>query len=468
MLTFADHDPRLGRRNFLTAGSLGLGGLSLTGLLNAAAGSETSPAAQSVLKDRSVIFLFLHGGPSQTETFDPKMTAPVGIQSATGELQTRIPGVTFGGTFPKLAALADQVSIVRSFQTGDGNHDIKPIVGKNTLNANLGSIYSRVAGTSRTGSGIPTNIALFPQAVVPDAQPAVKNFGDFTSAGTLGDAYRPFVPGSDGEAQQNMTLSFERSRLDDRRHLLDRLDGLRRTFDKSAETAGIDSIRQQAFETITGGVAQAFDLSRESPDVVRRYDTSGLLTADDISRKWNNHRNYVDNVQSLGRLLLLARRLCEAGCGFVTVTTNFVWDMHSDVNNAGVEEGMRYMGHPLDHALSAFIEDVQARGQQDKIMLVACGEMGRTPRINAKGGRDHWGRIAPLLVTGGGVLGGQVIGHSSRDAGEPASAPLGIPHLISTVIHSVFDVGLLRLVPGVPREFTQQLAAAPPIPELLP
>jgi len=468
MLTLTDHDPRLGRRSFLTAGTLGLGGLSLNGLLSTSAQAKDDYSRSGVLRDRSVIFLFLHGGPSQTETFDPKMTAPVGVQSATGELQTSIPGVTFGGTFPHLARLADQLSIVRSFQTGDGNHDIKPIVGRNSLDANLGAIYSRVAGTSRADSGMPTNVALFPQAVVPEAQPAVRNFGDFTSAGTLGNAYRPFVPGADGEAQQNMTLQIDRGRLEDRRHLLSRLDGLRRTFDQSRATSGVNSIRDQAFETITGGVAQAFDLSQESPDVVRRYDTAGLLSADDISRKWNNHKNYVDNVQSLGKLLLMARRLCEAGCGFVTVTTNFVWDMHSDVNNAGVEEGMRYMGNPLDHALSAFIEDVRNRGQQDRIMLVACGEMGRTPRINARGGRDHWGRIAPLLVTGGGVPGGQIIGESSRDAGEPATTPWGIPNLISTVIHSVFNVGELRLVPGVPREFTQQLAAAQPIPQLLP
>lgn len=468
MLTLTDHDPRLGRRSFLTAGTLGLGGLSLNGLLSSSAQAKDAYGRSGVVRDRSVIFLFLHGGPSQTETFDPKMTAPVGVQSATGEIQTSIPGVTFGGTFPHLARLADQLSIVRSFQTGDGNHDIKPIVGRNSLDANLGSVYSRVAGTSRTDSGMPTNVALFPQAVVPEAQPAVRNFGDFTSAGTLGNAYRPFVPGADGEAQQNMTLQIDRGRLEDRRHLLSRLDGLRRTFDQSRATSGINSIRDQAFDTITGGVAEAFDLSQESPDVVRRYDTAGLLSADDISRKWNNHKNYVDNVQSLGKLLLMARRLCEAGCGFVTVTTNFVWDMHSDVNNAGVEEGMRYMGNPLDHALSAFIEDVRNRGQQDRIMLVACGEMGRTPRINARGGRDHWGRIAPLLVTGGGVPGGQIIGESSRDAGEPATTPWGIPNLISTIIHSVFDVGELRLVPGIPREFTQQLAAAQPIPQLLP
>ena len=465
MLSFWDRDSRHRRRDFLQIGSLGLGGMQLASLLQgrAFAGSTATP----VIKDKAVIFLFLHGGPSQTETFDPKMTAPVGIQSATGEVKTSIPGVTFGGTFPKLAALADKVSIVRSFVTGDGNHDIKPIVCRDTLNANLGSLYARVAGTNRPGTGIPTNVALFPKAVVDEAQPAVTNFGDFTSAGKLGSGYRPFVPGAQGEAQENMKLQFDRTRLDDRRHLLQQLDVIRRSVDQSGALAGLDRIQTQAFETIVGGVADAFDLSKEDPQTIRRYDTSSLLRPDDISRRWNNHKNYVDNVQSLGKLLLLARRLCEAGCGFVTVTTNFVWDMHSDVNNAGVEEGMRYMGTPLDYALSAFIEDLYQRGLDDKVMLIACGEMGRTPRINDRGGRDHWGGLAPLLITGGGLNMGQVIGQSTRDAGEAATTPVKIPNLISTVLHTMFDIGQLRLVPGIPRELTQQLVASDPIPGLI-
>lgn len=465
MLCFWDRDSRHRRRDFLQVGGLGLGGLQLANLIQSKADAAqfTSP----IVKDKAVIFLFLHGGPSQTETFDPKMTAPVGIQSATGEVQTSIPGITFGATFPRLSALADKVSIVRSFVTGDGNHDIKPIVCRDTLNANLGSLYARVAGTNRYGSGLPTNIALFPKVVVESAQPDVKQFGDFTSAGKLGNGYKPFVPGAQGEAQDNMRLQFDRSRLDDRRHLLQKLDLIRRSMDQTGSLSGLDRIQQQAFETIVGGVADAFDLSKEDPKTIARYDTCSLLRPDDINRKWNNHKNYVDNVQSLGKLLLLARRLCEAGCGFVTVTTNFVWDMHSDVNNAGVEEGMGYMGVPLDHALSAFVEDLYQRGLNDKIMLIACGEMGRTPRINARGGRDHWGGLAPLLITGGGLNMGQVIGQSTRDAGEAASTPVKIPNLVSTVLHSVFDVGQLRLMPGVPRELTQQLINADPIPGLL-
>ena len=125
MLRLFDPARRMGRRAFLEVGSLAFGGLSLPALLGAAEKGR-------VVTGKSVIFLFLHGGPSQVETFDPKMSAPVEIRSATGELQTALPGVTFGGSFPLLAKLADRVSIVRSFTTGDANHDIKPVVGRDT------------------------------------------------------------------------------------------------------------------------------------------------------------------------------------------------------------------------------------------------------------------------------------------------------------------------------------------------
>ena len=172
---------------------------------------------KSLLKDKSVIFLFMHGGPSQFETFDPKMEAPSEIRSVTGEIKTKLPGVTFGGTFERLAKLADKFSIVRSFVTGDAVHDLKTIVGKDTIKANLGSLYSRMAGPLRKSSAMPTNVALFPQSVAATAGPMIKQFGDFTSSGELGATYQPFVPGAGSGAQADMTLSMPQARLDDRR-----------------------------------------------------------------------------------------------------------------------------------------------------------------------------------------------------------------------------------------------------------
>src|SRR5262249_15677956 len=148
--------------------------------------------------------LFLHGGPSQFETFDPKMTAPVGIQSATGEIQTALSGITFGPSFPQLARRADRLTVVRSFMGGDGNHDIKPVVSKDSYGANVGSFYSRVAGTNRPGSGMPTNAMLFPRSVDQSTGAEITQFGKFESTGALGSATAPFVPGSGGDFQKNL------------------------------------------------------------------------------------------------------------------------------------------------------------------------------------------------------------------------------------------------------------------------
>jgi uncharacterized protein (DUF1501 family) len=127
---------------------------------------------------------------------------------------------------------------------------------------------------------------------------------------------------------------------------------------------------------------------------------------------------------------------------------------------------MGYMGRPLDHAVSAFLEDVHARGLSDRILLVVCGEMGRTPRINRNGGRDHWGNLAPLLLAGGGLRMGQVIGRSDSTAATPAATPVRIPNLIATILHTLFDVAELRLVPGLPREIAQNMTGWEPIPGL--
>ena len=444
MLSF--HTPsRLGRREFLRVGGLALGGLSLTQLY---AGTKLSEGGKPVT-DKSVIFLFLHGGPSQIETFDPKMTAPAEIRSATGETKTAIPGVTFGGTFPKLAKLADKFTVVRSFTTGDANHDIKPVVGKDSFGANLGAAYSSVAGGNNPDTGMPLNVLLFPRAVEPKSEPGQTGFGKFASHGPFGTAAIPFQPDGDGSLKKDMKLALPMERLDDRKTLLAQLDRAKLAME-SAD--GLDSTREKAFSVLLGGVGDAFDLSKEDAKTVARFDTQPLVNVEKIDKMWNNWKMYRDNAVTMGKLLLLARRLCERGAGFVTVTTNFVWDMHADVNNATMTEGMGYMAPSLDHAVSTFIEDVRQRGLEDKILLVVCGEMGRTPRINGKGGRDHWGGSAPLLLAGGGLKMGQVIGQSSRDAGTPATEPVKNKHLISSVMHTLFDVGRLRVTRGVSRE----------------
>jgi hypothetical protein len=407
----------------------------------------------------------MHGGPPQTETFDPKMDAPAGVRSVVGETRTSIPGVTFGSTFPKLAKLAHRTAVVRSFMTGSGAHDVKPLVGDASYGANLGSLYARVAGANRSGTGMPTNVALFPSAVDVDAQKEIAVVGaeKFTATGPVGRAFAPFVVGGDGSAQADMRLNIPPGRLGDRRLLLSRLDDLKRRIDARGNVGDLDRLQRQAFDVILGGVGDAFDLSREDPRTVARYDTGSLFDVTKIDRRWNNHRMYRDHAVSLGKLMLLARRLCERGCGFVTVSTNFVWDFHADQNNATVQEGLGYVGTPFDHAVSAFIEDIHERGLEDRILLVACGEMGRTPKVNKNGGRDHWGRLAPLLLSGGGLRMGQVIGASTPDAGEPASDPVDNRNLIATVMHTLLDVGKIRTDVGLPAEAAEAITGGRPI-----
>ncbi len=405
----------------------------------------------------------MHGGPSQFETFDPKMGAPREIRSATGEIPTTIPGITFGATMEKLARLAHKFSVVRSFSTGDATHDIKPIVGRDTMRANMGSLYSRIAGPLRAEPPFPTNVMLFPRAVLPEAGPAIKQFGDFSATGELGSAYAPFVPGAGGGLQQDLKLNLPQERLNDRRALLASVDQWKRRAEASGAFAGVNAFQEQAFDTLLGGVSEAFDLAKEDPRVIARYDTAPLVPKERISRKWNNREHYADHGATLGKLLLLARRMCERGAGFVTVNTSFVWDMHADNNNATLTEGMGYVGTPFDHAVAAFIEDVEARGLRDKILLVCCGEMGRTPRINGKGGRDHWGGLAPLLLYGGGLRMGAVIGQSTRDGGEPAEDRVTMADLLATIMHTILDVGEVRLTDGLPTNLVDLITRGGPI-----
>ncbi|MBI3860751.1 MAG: DUF1501 domain-containing protein [Planctomycetia bacterium] len=384
------------RRDFLRVGALGAGGLGLPGLLAARA-----QAAQSGLpvKDTSVVWLWLGGGPTHVETFDPKMTAPAEFRSVTGEVETTLPGVTLGGTFPEMAKVADKMAFVRSFahrnsghgggthwvMTGYDNRQVDN--GGKPSRPSLGAIAAKARGANHAKTGIPTYVRM--SAIQADG-PAF-----------LGTACAPFDP--QGQARKNMNLETKLERLSDRRALLDGLDRFQRDADATGLMNGLDEFENQAFNMILGDATRAFDISKEPNNVVATFG------------------------KGLGEQMLVARRLCEAGCGFVTINYGG-WDMHGQIKN-----GMKNRGPQVDRAVAAFVNDIAERGLNEKILLVVTGEFGRTPRINRNAGRDHWAPLSTLALAGGGLKMGQVVGESNANAEVPKTAPIGPQDLMATV-----------------------------------
>jgi uncharacterized protein (DUF1501 family) len=387
------------RRDFIQVGTLGFGAMTLPNLLRARA--EAAASGKEV-KDTSVIWLWLSGGPTHVETFDPKMTAPSEYRSVTGEVATPMPGVTIGGTLPKIAAVGDKMAFVRSFAHtnsghGGGTHFVMTGYDNRAVDngglptrPSLGSILSRVRGANNEQTGMPNYVRL--NGIGSDG-PAF-----------LGAAFSPFDP--NGQARNNMSLVVDKDRLDDRRGLLKILDQANRAADRSQLMEGLDAFEQQAFNLVLSRSQQAFNLKFEHPRSADRYGPG------------------------LGQQLLLARRLCESGCGYVTVNYGG-WDMHGNIKNAMTERSKQ-----LDQAVAALVEDIDQRGQDKNILLVISGEFGRTPKVNGGAGRDHWAPLSTLALAGGGLKMGQVVGESTAKIDVPKTTPIGPQDLMATI----FDV----------------------------
>ena len=450
----------LTRRDFVRAGVLGLGGLSLAKLL--AAKDAARVAGKPFVRDRSIVLLFLGGGASHIETFNPNLDAPAPYASVTGEVKTTIPGLTLGGNFPLLAQHANKLAVVRSFTHGNSNHP-KAIIhvltggtdptGDAKVGQSMGSVYARIRGANHEASGLPT-YCLVPSEEV-DGQYLMERgrIAAGSHPGDLGLAYAPFDPMGGGQLLSNLNLAVAPDRLDDRKSLLNKLDKVKRSIDASGNISGLDRLEGQALDMIVRGAGEAFDISKEDRRTIERYDTSNFRVGKKLFQP-----------SSLGKQMLMARRLVEAGCGFVTVQ-NSGWDMHADGNNPGIGPGMDMLGPPLDKAVSAFLDDLTSRGLLDKVLLVITGDFGRTPTINARGGRDHYPGLSTLAFCGGGLAKGQIIGQSSRKNDAPASEPITLANLHSTVLHALFDIGQMRLDPAIPRDLAR-LAEPKPIEEL--
>jgi hypothetical protein len=405
------------RRDFLKVGALGLGALALPDLLRARAAAA---AAGKTVRNTSVVWLWLGGGPTQIETFDPKMSAPAEFRSTVGAVKTNLTGVEIGGVFPKVAAQADKWAFVRSFAHSNSGHgggthwvmtgyNFPPADnGQAQVKPGLGAIVARYRGANNPATGLPTYARLG------------GTYGDGPS--WLGAAYAPFDTG--GSARTNMDLKVPQERLSDRKSLLKTFDKFDREVDKSGLVQGLDSFEAQAFDLLSSRAREAFDVNRESP---RTRDLYG---------------------GGLGQQMMTARRLCEAGAGFVTLHFGG-WDMHG-----GVAQGMKNLGPQVDRAVSAFVEDCADRGLDKDILLVVTGEFGRTPRINGGAGRDHWAPLSTLALAGGALKMGQVVGESSAKAEVPKSTPITPQDLMATVFH----------VLGIPQDLHYKDPAGRPTP----
>src|SRR5205807_209045 len=268
--------------------------------------------------------------------------------------------------------------------------------GSPQIKPSPGSITARVRGANSPRTGIPTYIRL--SGLYADGP----HF--------LGSAYAPFDVG--GQARTNLNLSMPMVQFQDRRGLLRQFDAVNRRIDHSGLMAGLDAFDQQASDLLLGRAREAFEVTREEPRTRDRY-SSGTA--------------------GLGDNLLLARRLCEAGCGFVTLhyaNSSQGWDMHNDMLPQ-----LRQACPPMDRAISVFLEDLEQRGLLNDILLVITGEFGRTPRINGSAGRDHWGPLCTLALAGGGLRMGQAIGESSAHAEVPRTTPIYPKDLMATIFH---------------------------------
>ena len=413
------------RRSFLRAGTLGagLGGLSLSNLLRmeASAASTPGPAAS----DRSVILVWLDGGPPQHETYDPKPDAPAEFRGPLKAMGTNVPGVQISELLPYHARLMDRMSLIRSVYHNNGDHFtgahwmLTGYGGPNgndlpARNPSAGSIITKLLGPRKPG--MPPYIGL------PNTH-SVGLIPGYHGGSYLGITQNPFIadgdPNLDTYQVQNLVLptGVDAPRVNDRRTLLAAFDKTRRDVDASGIMDGLDRFDQQAFELVLGSAARrAFDIRKEDPRLRERY---GRHT-------W-------------GQSALMARRLVESGVRFVTLTYSG-WDYHSSL-----DKGMHNVLPVLDRAVASLVEDLDDRGLLDTTAVIVMGEFGRTPRMNTTGvpgsdpvpGRDHWGNVMSVLVAGGGFPRGHVIGSSNSRGEVPRDRPIRPQDLLVTLYHQL-------------------------------
>ncbi len=380
------------RRDFLKVGGLAVGGLSLPGLLRA----ESLAGSKSTGK--SIINIYLGGGPTHMDTFDLKPNAPQEYRGEFSPIATNAPGVEICELMPELATVADKYTIIRSVDGMNNEHagrqsesgwkerDLAPLGG----HPGIGSIMSKVWGPAQQSKA--------------GTAPTFVDLTGWTKHGFLGPVHSGYRPDGTGRANLQLNRSITIDRLSDRRSLLNGLDRLNRQMDQSGMMTALDSFTDRAVGIVTSGkLAKALDVREEDPRITARYGGR------------NNER------------FLVARRLIDAGVRCVAFNWGG-WDTHGQNFNS-----MRKQLPALSKALTALLEDLDAHGRLDDTIVMMSGEFGRTPRINGNAGRDHWPRAAFFFVGGGGFRHGQVIGATNSRGEYPKDRPVHLQHIFTTI-----------------------------------
>ncbi len=435
----------LSRRSFLTVGGLsfGAGGFGLADLLRA----EAQQTPKSRIGHKAVINIFLAGGPPHQDMWEIKTEAPAEIRGEFQPIATNVPGIQICEVFPQLAKLMDKAVVIRSVVGCKDRHEssqclsgwisteMRALGGRPSIGSAIAKLYSAV------DPSVPPYVGL--------AAPATHSpWSDPGTPGFLGTSFAPFQP--DGPGMDNMKLNdISLERLQDRRQLLNSLDTLRRDIDTSGAMEGMDAFGQRAFDVLTSSkLLDALDLSKEDPQVVARYgDGKPYQYQYDGSPTCNDH-------------LLIARRLVEAGARCVSLSFGR-WDSHGQNFQL-----VRDHGSKLDQCLSALIEDLEARGMLDDVSVVVWGEFGRSPKINAGAGRDHWSPVSCAFLAGGGIRAGQAIGATNRLGEYATERPVDMQEIIATLYHNLgIDTATTALIDPTGRP--QYLVERGPISELI-
>lgn len=405
------------RRDVLKIGGMGALGLSLPGLLSleANAGIRNS--------NKSVILIYLVGGPPHQDMFDLKPDAPAEIAGPHRPIHTNVPGIEICEHFPQMARRMDKFTVIRSVVGAQSGHDAFQCYTGRTPNdkkaplggwSPMGSIVSKLQGPPNPAT--PPFVSLCYECTHgPYNEPG---------PGMLGVAHSSFRPL--GPTRNDMTLQgITSDRLDDRNRLLSSLDRFRRQADASGKMVGMDAFTDQALGILTSSrLAEALDMSREDEATRARYGTG-----DEVKRIDGN------GAPRVPQSFLAARRLVEAGVRMVTVNYS-KWDWHGGSYNT-IFNREREDFPIFDKAISALIDDLHQRGLDKDVTVLVWGEFGRTPKISKQVGRDHWPRVAMALMAGGGMNNGQVIGATDKLGGEAISSPVTFGDIFSTLYHNL-------------------------------